>query len=140
MSSFVDKSGMFKDFGFKLIVIESLLDKETSFKEELEKMKEKYIVPYEWNYTFTCIPEMLDFFENLVLTDEDLKMVEELSFDGGNNIYGLLMPEWDGESDEFDILSVDDMVLLPNLKKVIYISMCDESLMSKFEEKGITVI
>ena len=36
-----DKTGMFRDFGFKLIVINSLLGRETSFSEELERMKEE---------------------------------------------------------------------------------------------------
>jgi hypothetical protein len=30
------KSGLFKDFNFKLVVINSLLDKEISFGEELD--------------------------------------------------------------------------------------------------------
>ena len=41
---FQDKSGMLEDFGFKLIVINSLLEKDTSFSDSLEEMNEKYVI------------------------------------------------------------------------------------------------
>ena len=135
---FRDLSGMLEDFGFKLVVINSLLGKETSFSEELEKMQEKYVDCYEGN-CYEIIPEMAEYFENLKLTEEDLAMVEELVFDGGEDIYFLLMEDWDGESDEFDVNSVKGFELLLNLKSVEYISMCDEELMEEFEKAGINV-
>ena len=135
---FQDKSGIFTDFGFKLVVISALLDKETSFSEELEKMKETYVDAYDGE-EFECIPEMVAYFENLVLTEKDLEQVTELSFDGGEEIYFLIMPDWDGESDEFDIENVQGFEKLPNLKKVYYTAMCDEKLMDVFTGAGITV-
>lgn len=135
---FKDLSGMFEDFGFKLVVIGSLLGKDTSFAEELEEMQEKYVDEYDGD-GYECIPEMVDYFENLKLTQEDLALVEELVFDGGEDIYFLLMTYWDGESDEFDVSSVKGFELLPNLKKVLYISMCEEELMEEFEKAGIEV-
>ena len=135
---FRDLSGMFEDFGFKLVVINSLLGKETSFSEELEKIQEKYVDCYEGD-GYEIIPEMAEYFENLKLTEEDLAMVEELVFDGGEDIYFLLMEDWDGESDEFDVNSVKGFELLLNLKSVEYISMCDEELMEEFEKAGINV-
>lgn len=68
-----------------------------------------------------------------------MALVENLVFDGGEDIYFLLMTDWDGESDEFDIHSVKGFELLPNLKSVEYISMCDEELMEEFEKAGIEV-
>ena len=136
---FQDKSGIFADFGFKLVVINALLGKETSFSAELEKMKETYVDTYDGD-GYECIPEMVAYFENLTLTEEDLEQVTELSFDGGEEIYFLLMIYWDGESDEFDIKSVEGFEKLPNLKKVEYIAMCDEKLMDKFTEAGISVV
>ena len=38
----VDKSGMFEDFRFKLVVLETLLGKNASFVEEFEKLKENF--------------------------------------------------------------------------------------------------
>lgn len=76
---FKDKSGMFNDFGFKLIVINTLLEEDTSFTKELEEMKEKYVDNYDGD-GYECIPEMVNYFENLVLTKEDLEKVEILYF------------------------------------------------------------
>ena len=130
---------MFEDFGFKLVVINSLLLEETSFSKKLEEMKEKYVEEYDGD-EFECIEEMVQFFENLKLTEEDLALVKKLVFDGGEDIYFLLMPDWDGESEEFDVKSVKGFEQLPNLKEVEYISMCEEKLMEEFEKRGIAII
>ena len=55
---------------------------------------------------------MVDFFENLQLTEQELESVKELVFDGGEDIYFLLMPDWDGESDEFEVQSIGGVELL----------------------------
>ena len=136
---FKDKSGIFEDFGFKLVVINSLLEKETSFSNKLEEMNEKYVAVYEGD-GFECIPEMVEFFENLNLTKEDLALVKELCFDGGEEIYFMIMPEYDGESDEFDVKSIGGFEKLPNLSQVEYIAMCSEELIDEFKEKGIEII
>ena len=135
---FQDKSGDFEDFGFKLVVINSLLEKDTSFSDELQEMKEKYVDEYDGD-GYECIPEMVQYFENLKLTEEDLALADKLVFDGGEDIYILLMPNWDGESDEFDVKSVKGFELLPNLKEVMYISMCEKQLMEAFTKEGIKV-
>lgn len=136
---FTDKSGMFADFGFKLVIINSLLDKKASFSDELEEMKAKYIDDFEEYGSYKCVDEMAEFFENLKLTENDLDSVTELCFDGGEDIYFLIMPDWDGESDEFLVKSVDGFEQLKNLKSVEYISMCEEELMGVFENAGIKV-
>lgn len=139
---FQDKSGLFDDFGFKLVVINSLLEEETSFSEELAEMKEKYVDGFDETDDdgYEYISEMVQFFENLTLTKEDLALVTDLAFDGGEEIYFLLMPYWDGESDELDVKSVKGFEQLPNLEKVDYISMCDEELMEAFTNAGISVV
>ncbi|EDT75664.1 DUF6892 domain-containing protein [Clostridium butyricum] len=136
---FKDKSGIFEDFGFKLVVINSLLEKETSFSNKLEEMNEEYVAVYEGD-GFECIPEMVEFFENLNLTKEDLALVTELCFDGGEEIYFMIMPEYDGEYDEFDVKSIGGFEKLSNLRQVEYIAMCSEELINEFKEKGIEII
>ena len=136
--NYADKETMFRDFGFKLIVINSLLDKETSFASSLREMEKRYTEDYEYG-TYQCIPEMMKYFKELILTEDDLAQVTSLSFDGGNSIYCYIMPDWDGESDEFDVYSVEDYVLLPNLKEVWYTAMCNPYLMDVFRENGIAV-
>lgn len=135
---FEDKSGDFEDFGFKLVVIDSLLGKNASFSEELEEMKEKYVNEYDGE-AYTCIPEMVQYFENLKLTEGDLALVDKLVFDGGDDVYFLLMPDWDGESDEFIVNSVKGFERLPNLKTVEYYAMCEYELMEEFKKNGIEV-
>ena len=83
---------------------------------------------------------MVEFFENLNLTKEDLALVKELCFDGGEEIYFMIMPEYDGESDEFDVKSIGGFEKLPNLRQVEYIAMCSEELIDEFKEKGIEII
>lgn len=136
---FQDKTGMFTDFNFKLVVINSLLgkNKKTSFSEELTEMIERYVDEYE---EFACIPKMVEYFENLRLTETDLAQVDYLIFDGGEEIYSIIMPDWDGESDDFEVRSVKGFEQLINLETVEYISMCDEELMKTFEEAGIEVV
>lgn len=68
-------------------------------------MKERYEDSYEWG-SYTCIPEMQKYLEELELTEADLAKVTSLCFDGGNEIFSYLIPDWDGESDEFEFRSV----------------------------------
>ena len=142
----VDKSGMFEDFRFKLVVLESLLGKNASFvnkfKEFTKKLEEKYD-----NYVFeignfinsVIIEPILKFLENVELTEEDLEKVDEICFDGGLEIYGILCPNWDGEDYLFQTHSVKGLEKLKNLKKVIFIACCDEKLLDEFRENGIEV-
>ena len=45
--------------------------------------------------------------EALTLEISDLEKIESLCFDGGNEIYHILKPDWDGEDSLFDVISVE---------------------------------
>ncbi len=149
--SLKDKSGMFEDFSFKLVVINSLLNKKSSFSDELEEMKAKYV---ETQQLAGVIPKMLEYFENLRLTEDDLALVEELSFDEKEEIYILVRKCWrDSHTNDdhvFSVTSVKEFEMLPNLKKVKHMtinggdvwkmSMHKKELMKEFENKGIEVL
>ncbi|MFT8352067.1 DUF6892 domain-containing protein [Clostridium saccharoperbutylacetonicum] len=139
MKRYIDKTRLFDDFNFKLIVINSLLEQNPSFEAELEKNKELYTDKYEWYSNAGPIEEMLEFFEELSLTQQDLDKITDLYFDGGNDIYGLIIPDWDGEDDFFDVHSVHGFENLPNLETVELISMCDEEVLEPMREKGISI-
>lgn len=134
------------DLNFKLVVIDELLNKDTSFSAMIEKHQEKHdefidsddCYDEEKNSLYT--KEALAFFEEIVFTKEDLDMVEELTFDGGLEVYELILPFWDGEDDSFDIHSIQGIKKLHNLKKVNYISIIDEQLIKEIEDMGIEVI
>lgn len=65
------------------------------------------------------MPEARDHFTSLEISDELLAGVEVLCMDGGNQVYQECAPVWDGEDDLFDIASLDDLVLLPNLRRIL---------------------
>jgi len=134
-----DKSKQFEDFNFKLVVIEGLLHKECHFEKELRKLQDEYVANFEWHTEKGIIQEILSFCENLVLTENDLEKIDELCFDGGNEIYALLLPDWGGEDYLFDISSVKGFEKLVNLKKILYISMCEDEIMQPFIESGIEI-
>ena len=130
----VDRSNMFEDFNFKLVVINAILREKSSFEEKLMRLKKQYVDKYEWYCGHGLIPEMVDFFEELCLTPEDLDKVKRLYFDGGEDIYALIQPDWDGEDDIFDVTSVKGYERLKNLESVIYTSMCEEVVLEPFKE------
>lgn len=124
-----DKSGAFEDFNFKLVVVNSLLDEETSFGEKLEAIVEQ-------NEENTSV---LDFLQELILTQEDLNKVTELVFDGGEEIYFMIDPDWDGEDEVFDVTNVGGIEKLSNLTSVEYISMATEDVINEIEKMGISI-
>lgn len=139
MDKYIDKMGIFEDLNFKLVVIEALLDKEPTFQDKLETLIEKYSESYEWHTGADTIKEMLQFFSELHIEEKDLDKITELCFDGGNEIYHYIKPDWDGEDSFFDIQSINGFEYLKNLKSIVYISMLDEELLKPMKEHGITI-
>lgn len=139
MEKYIDKMDIFEDFNFKLIVIDALLDKSPSFQKELELLIEKYTQNYEWYTGAGPIKEMLEFFSELYIEQKDLDKITELCFDDGNEIYGYIQPDWDGEDFFFDIQSIKGFEHIKNLKSVEYISMVDEEVLEPMKERGITI-
>lgn len=112
----------FKSFNFKLVVIDELL-KTGNFKKELAQLKSKY-----WSSSYeddTPIAEILNFFQELIIPSKLLKDIRALKIDAGNEIYTLLIPNWDGELELFDIDTIEDIVLLPNLEEYLELSMAN---------------
>lgn len=135
----MDKSKMFKDFNFKLVVIEALLDKEPLFLKELTDLKDKYTNIFDWYSGEGPIDEIREYLEELTLVISDLDQIEYLCFDGGNEIYHILKPDWDGEDSLFDVASIEGFQNLKNLKTVDYISMCSPKVLEPFKEAGIEI-
>jgi len=132
----------FKDFNFKLVIMDSILDNSPSFEKELNKLKEKHSDELEeaLEETLEPIEEILEFFKEVKLKDSDLDKVECLTFDGGLEIYFLIRPFWDGEDSFFDVKSIEGFEKLKNLKTVYWCSICNENLLKPLQEKGINVI
>ncbi|MFC5956144.1 DUF6892 domain-containing protein [Streptomyces pratens] len=118
----------FKDFNFKLVVIEQLMyidEKLTPRVSLADLLKEKGLGDDPWTYArehdlaYKVVPEARAYFESLEIGDELLAGVEELCMDGGNQVYQECAPVWDGEDDLFDVTPLDDLALLPNLRRVL---------------------
>lgn len=139
MKKFQDKMGLYKDFNFKLVVIDALIDKSPAFKKDLEVMIKKYNPSYEWYSGAGPIKEMLQFFSELVIEEKDLDKITELCFDGGNKIYNYIQPDWDGEDSFFDIESIKGFEQIKNLKSVLYISMINKEALEPMKERGIKI-
>ncbi|MFF3013117.1 DUF6892 domain-containing protein [Streptomyces sp. NPDC057939] len=115
---------VFRDFNFKLLVIEKLmywdrtLGPEFSLRDHMRahgvEDLEAHVERNELEYT--VLAEARAYFEELEIPAELLATVDELTFDGGHSVYMECAPVWDGEDDLFDIRSLDDLDLLPNLK------------------------
>lgn len=136
----MDNSGLFSDFNFKLVVIEALLDKEPLFAAELNAFTQPYTDRFEW-YAEDSEPiiEIIQYLENLPLSIDDLHKIDSLCFDGGNAIYHIIKPDWDGEDELFDIESVAGFEVLKNLKTVDYIALCDPNVLKPLQEAGIDI-
>ncbi|ALC25126.1 DUF6892 domain-containing protein [Streptomyces pristinaespiralis] len=114
----------FRDFNFKLLVVEQLMywDKtltpEFSLREHMRARGVEDLDAYveEKELEYTVLDEARAYFEALEIPAELLATVEELTFDGGHQAFMECAPVWDGEDDLFDVRSLDDLDLLPNLK------------------------
>ncbi|MER7600010.1 DUF6892 domain-containing protein [Streptomyces hydrogenans] len=116
----------FRDFNLKLVVIDVLMYRQDLLTPAFDldaRMRERGIdIPAVYVLENDIDDEVLDesrtFFEELVIGDELLAGVDTLCFDAGQEIYRQCAPAWGGEDDLFDIRSLDDLALLPNLKRV----------------------
>lgn len=134
---------VFKDFNFKLAVVQVLMYQ----KKCLGPLFDVY--EFTEGYTgrqidvedegYDIIPEVKAYFEQLDIPAELLPLVDELSQDGGDDIYMQLCPYWDGEDDIFNIYSAEDAALLPNLKSVtLFYDDAGERILQEFRQRGIT--
>lgn len=138
----------FVDFSLKLAVIEELMYSESpklapwSLEDTLEA---RGFDGDLWEYSFDkyhdqVMPEARTYFESLELPTDLLTGVEQLIFDGGCQVYFECCPHWDGEGDQFDVASLDDLHLLPSLKRVIGADWLAPHLQTVLRSQGIELI
>ncbi len=134
-------SVQFKDFNFKLAVIERLMYQQGVLTPRFDvydfvaAYPERQIDIEEEGYEI--IPEVRAYFEQLAIPAELLPSIAEIYQDGGDNIYLQLCPFWDGEDDVFNIQSAEDAALLPNLKAVTLFYDKDARILEEFRQRGI---
>jgi hypothetical protein len=114
-------AGQFKDLNFKLLVIQELMYDQKKLvprfdvDEFIRLHTDREIMLEAEGYD--VIPEVLAYFEGLLIPSPLLADVEELAFDGSSEVYHQVFPYWDGECDTFDVKSIADIALVPNLKR-----------------------
>lgn len=139
---------MFADFNLKLSVIDVLM---YGFHPSLppwsltDALEAQGVTGDLWaysieNYPDQIVPEARAYFESLELPTDLLIGIEELNFDGGCRVYFECCPHWDGESEQFDVTSLDDLDLLPNLKRVVSADWLAPHLKEVLRSRGIEMI
>ncbi|NOU72499.1 hypothetical protein GC098_13860 [Paenibacillus sp. LMG 31458] len=132
----------FKDFNFKLVVIEELMYRQNILEPAFDLYA--FVADYlerDINIEdegYEIIPEAKTYFEELVLTSDHLAHVKELIFDGGLQIYTQIVPFWAGEDELFDVHSLEDASHLPNLTTLSVTSMLMVDT-SELEQRGIVI-
>ena len=141
-----EKCLQFKNFNFKLAVIQELMYVQEVLKPKFdvydfcENYTKRDIDPED--YYIEIIPKVKKWFQDLPIPASLAPLVTELYFDGGNEIYAQLIPFWDGESDDFDIesLTEEDIRQFPNLKTIDGTAILMSEKVKNFcKEKGISL-
>jgi len=140
----------FKDFGFKIAVINRLMYEDEIINPQLEAgsfiEKARGLEPGDSfdiieAEGYDIIPEIKEYFEALEITADMVKHITKLRSDGGDDIYLQIIPFWDGEDEVYDVRSSEDVKLLPNLKKAtLLFKWPGEKLIKEFEELGVELI
>ncbi len=108
-----NKPLIFKDFNFKLHIINHFIGKKI-FDTELNELVKKFN-DIENDFLYKPIPEIVKFCEDFEFTPEMLATITHFNPDGGDDIYQKIIVNWDGEDDLFNIKSLEDVQFLPNL-------------------------
>ena len=130
----------FKDLNFKLAVIEELMYRKKillpvfDIKEFVGK--EKWQKIDHAKHPSKAVPGVKKHFKDLDIPSELLAQVEIID-QNYHTAYHQVTPYWDGEGDEFNITSTEDLKLVPNLKEVILFYEREPKMVDEFKSKGI---
>jgi len=131
----------FKDFNFKLLIIEELMYRKKLIQPEFDVYK--FVKQYDKRKIdieeegYDPIPEVIAYFKELKIDQSLAPEVTELYQDGGNEVYLQIVPLWDGEDDIYDITSFADVDHFPNLKKMTLFN-SEPEVYAALKSKGIT--
>ena len=135
----------FESFEFKLAVIQSLMyDKELLTPKfdiyDFAKVYEGREIDVD-EEGYEPIQEAVDWFKALQIPVTLADEITELVMDGGNEIFGQIIPFWDGEDDYFDIRNVSEEEIrqFKNLKRMEVMPQESWNEMEVFEKCGIEV-
>jgi hypothetical protein len=134
----------FKDFNFKLAIIQVLMYEKELLKpafdifEFAKRYHERTIDVNSEGYDI--IPEVKEYFEKLEIDRKYADEITEIIQDGGNDIYMNMIAFWSGEDDVFNIRSFEDADHFKNLKKMeIFYDENIDAIREELRVKGIDV-
>lgn len=135
---------VFKDFNFKLAVIQELmynqglLTPQFNLHEFVDQQKDRRIDINKEGYE--PIPEVVEYFKNLEIDSKFANELASIYEDGGNDVYMNIAPFWGGDEDFFTIQSFDDVASFPNLKEMTLLHTDEaEAALEGLKTKGIEV-
>lgn len=132
------------DFNFKLAVIQVLMYEKNQLLprfnayEFAKKYKKRKIDIDEEGYE--PIKEIVNWFKKIEIPVSLVSYIDEITMDGGNEIYTQIIPFWDGEDDYFDIKNIteDEIKQFSNLKKITLLpSKNNPKIIEKLKNYGI---
>ena len=137
---------VFEHLPFKLAVVQELMYGQGLLKPEFDvhdfarDYAAREIDPDD--YYDEMIPEVEAWFTALPIAQSLAAHVQRLYFDGGNDIYLQLIPQWDGEDEQFNItvLSAQELAQFPMLREVVGAHWLSESAQQLLRERGIAVL
>lgn len=134
----------FKDFNFKLAVIQVLMYEKKILQpvfdlhDFIQNYEQRVINIEKEGYHF--IAEVTAYFESLEIDEKYANEVTEISQDGGNEIYRNMRWFWDGEDDTFNIKNFEDVWYFNNLRKMsLFYTDNLELIKAQLAEKNIIV-
>ena len=130
----------FKDFNFKLLIIEELMYTKKLLQPAFDvykfvKLYDKRKIDID-EEGYDPIPEVIAYFKDLEIDQSLAAEVTELYQDGGNEVYMQIGPLWDGEDEIYDIASFEDVAHFRNLKKMTLFN-SDPKVYEELRAKGI---
>ena len=137
---------VFEHLPFKLAVVQELMYGQGLLKPEFDvhdfarDYAAREIDPDD--YYDEMIPEVEAWFAALPIEKSLAAHVQRLYFDGGNDIYLQLIPQWDGEDEQFNItaLSAQELAQFPMLREVVGAHWLSEPVQQLLRELGIAVL
>ncbi|WP_211092858.1 DUF6892 domain-containing protein [Chitinophaga polysaccharea] len=134
----------FKDFNFKLAVIQVLMYEKKILQpvfdlyDFIQNYEQRVIDIEKEGYHF--IAEVTAYFEALEIDEKYANEVTEISQDAGNEIYRNMRWFWDGEDDTFNIKNFEDVRYFNNLRKMsLFYTDNLELIKAQLTEKNVIV-
>lgn len=115
----------FSDVNFKLAVMSALADDGIISLGSPPQLAQ-HLLGDRFDYEregYHPIPAVQDYLARYPLTPDMLGLLGTLNLDGGNALYHHIWPFWDGESDDFDIQSLEGIASCPNIRQLSVVSM-----------------